>query len=294
MGSVNLSWDSDGAFETFSIYRSDEIIDINNLPVPLVMGLTNKTYQDNSIVVGTTYHYIVAAVQGASSKLSEEVVVLADAPPGDAYFANVVSLNHFNGTDGSSASQDVKPGISWNLSSAKLSNIQTKFGATSLKGNKSRADLTLPSAIGAGDFTIEFWVYPTAASTEFFFSSPYKAGSWFAVGFDGVAKKFITFLAGAGQRVGAETFDLNTWHHVAIVKTAGYSKFYVNGRNIAYSTEPDTKNYTHTLLHIAGTSTSISSSGQWLSGFIDEFRYTQGVARYTENFTPPTIAFPDF
>lgn len=213
---------------------------------------------------------------------------------GDIYFANVVSLNHFDGVNGGVSSTDIKADVSWALNATRLSSDQSKFGMTSLKGNKGRADVTLPSAIGAGDFTIEFWVYPTAASKEFFFSSPYVVNAWFAVGFDSAQKKFVTFLAGSGQKLSAETFDLNTWHHVAIVKTAGYSKFYVNGQNIAYSTEPDTKNYTHTLLHIAGTDTGISSSGKWFSGFIDEFRYTHGVARYTENFTPPTIAFPDF
>lgn len=294
MSSVNLSWDSDGAFETFSIYRSDAVLDINNLPVPLVMGLTSKTYQDNSIVVGATYHYIVAAVQGANNKLSEEVVVLADAPPGDPYFANIVSLNHFNGVDGASTSPDVKAGASWSLSGTRLSNIQAKFGTTSLKGNKDRADVTLPSAIGTDDFTIEFWVYPTSTGTEYFFSTPYTAGAWFAVGFGGAAKKFITFLAGGVQRTSAETFDLNTWHHVAIVKTTGYSKFYVNGQNIANSTEPDAKDYSHSILHIAGTSTSISASGSWFSGYIDDFRYTKGVARYTENFTPPLLEFSDY
>ena len=212
---------------------------------------------------------------------------------GNIYFDNVVSLNHFDGVNGGVSSTDIKAGVSWALNATRLSSDQSKFGVTSLKGNKGRADLTLPSAIGAGDFTIEFWVYPTAASAEYFFSTPYSLNSWFAVGFDGAKKKFLTFLAGGVRKESTETFNLNTWHHVAIVKTAGYSKLYVNGQNITASTEPDTKNYPHPLLHILGTSTTISSPSDWLRGFIDEFRYTHGVARYTENFTPPTIAFPD-
>jgi len=211
----------------------------------------------------------------------------------DIYFANVVSLNHFDGVNGEVSSTDVKAGVSWALNATRLSSDQSKFGMTSLKGNKSKADLTFPSEIGADDFTIEFWVYPTAASIEYFFSTPYVISKWFAVGFDGEKKKFLTFSTSFGWKMSAETFDLNTWHHVAIVKTAGYLKFYVNGQNITASPDPETNDYTYTLLHISGTPTDISSSASWFSGFIDEFRYTHGVARYTENFTPPTIAFPD-
>jgi hypothetical protein len=39
--------------------------------------------------------------------------------------------------------------------------------------------------------------------------------------------------------------------------------------------------------------TSAGSGGDF-SGYIDEFRITKGVARYTANFTPPTAPFPDF
>lgn len=293
MSLINLSWAADGNVDSYSVYRSEMPMNVNSLPTPQATGIATKSYSDATVVVGTTYYYRVASVVAGGIKVSDEIQVLADAPTGDIYFANVVSLNHFDGANGDASSTDIKAGVSWVLNATRLSNDQSKFGITSLKGNKSRADITLPSEIGAGDFTIEFWVYPTSTSVEYFFSTPYVWGAWFAIGFDGAQKKFITFLAGGGQRVSIETFDLNTWHHVAIVKTAGYSKFYVNGLNITDSTEPDTKNYPHTMLHIAGTSTSISSSGDWFSGYIDEFRYTHGVARYTENFTPPTIAFPD-
>ena len=35
------------------------------------------------------------------------------------------------------------------------------------------------------------------------------------------------------------------------------------------------------------------NSSEYLNGYIDEFRATSGLARYTGNVTPPNAPFPD-
>ena len=47
MKKINLKWDADGAIESYSVYRSETRINSNSLPVPLVTGLKEKTYEDS-------------------------------------------------------------------------------------------------------------------------------------------------------------------------------------------------------------------------------------------------------
>ena len=76
MKDINLTWKADGIIDSYTIYRSeDESIDVNNLPPPLIAGVTVKGYTDNYVGDATSLHYRVASVKGDRSKISEEYVV---------------------------------------------------------------------------------------------------------------------------------------------------------------------------------------------------------------------------
>ena len=62
--------------DSYTIYRAEnESIDINNLPPPLIAGVTVKGYTDNYVGDATSIHYRIASVKGERSKISEEYVV---------------------------------------------------------------------------------------------------------------------------------------------------------------------------------------------------------------------------
>ena len=79
----------------------------------------------------------------------------------------------------------------------------------------------------------------------------------------------------------------NTWFHIAFVRASGVSKVYIDGVEVL--SENDTTNYTNKFFVIGGA----YSSSFLMDGYIDDFRISH-FARYTSNnFTPPSAAFPD-
>ena len=86
----------------------------------------------------------------------------------------------------------------------------------------------------------------------------------------------------------------DTWYHIAVVKYSNVTKVYTNGVTGASGTYPtsfaDTTNYrTENILRIGDTSTTADPYA--FNGYIDEFRITKGIARWTANFTPDTSPY---
>lgn len=75
MPKITLTWDADGVIDSYSIYRSEQPIDVNDLPTPIAENITQKTFIDESIIEDTDYYYRVASVQASSIKISEQIFV---------------------------------------------------------------------------------------------------------------------------------------------------------------------------------------------------------------------------
>ena len=77
----------------------------------------------------------------------------------------------------------------------------------------------------------------------------------------------------------------NTWYHIAFVMDSGVAELFVDG--VSYGTKASPTSFTSSGDWVAGSNGSGASP--W-SGNIDDLRVTNGVARYTANFTPPARA----
>lgn len=82
----------------------------------------------------------------------------------------------------------------------------------------------------------------------------------------------------------------NTWAHIALVRDGNTARIFVDGTQI------ETEDWTGLVLHNStydfAMGTAAQTQGSSDDVYLDNVRVTKGVARYTEDFTPPTEAFP--
>ena len=155
---------------------------------------------------------------------------------------------------------------------------------------------------GTGDWTIDFWVRSPNWSAGSGYGTPFdmRPGSNLAgcprMFFDTGNSNVPGYTDGtSGTKCGSNVVMVNdTWYHIAVVKYNNVTKVYTDGVTGASGTYPtsfaDTTNYrTENILRIGDT--SVTADPYAFNGYIDEFRITKGIARWTANFTPDTSPY---
>ena len=180
---------------------------------------------------------------------------------------------------------------------AQISTSVYKYGTGSLyfDGSGDRLNIaTKPPLNITGDFTIEMWVYMLdlpSYSILLDISADGQAGSGMTeiwIQSNGSATYYArgTILMTSASSL----ITTNAWYHIAVVKSGTSQVLYINGTNRASTTSSTQPGFD--LPYWIGDRPASAGSGQYpLNGYIDDFRITNGYARYTANFTPPTSAF---
>jgi len=173
---------------------------------------------------------------------------------------------------------------------------------------------------GTGDFTVEGWIYRTATNSGagvLFDTRPFLSGgsssptggtyAGFSLLWDGT--NLAQYVQGGSVAFGtnlsgnvAHGIASTTWAHVALCRSSGVTKMFVNGvQKASYS---DTNNYgfntaTGAYAGTQGVANTYARIGEAQNASnnnnganLDEVRVTIGVARYTAAFTPPTAPWP--
>ena len=156
-----------------------------------------------------------------------------------------------------------------------------------------------------GVFTIDFWAKMTNTSKTY--KVLYDLGDHFTQYFDASENNKYTLLNngnginsnwnngakdhwGVGGSISTCLFVINTWAHIAVVGDGSTIKIYKNGVFQVCSTPTSgIVNYVMSMLNGKVRIGNINYPGLYRNfrGYISEFRFSK-VARWTENFTPPT------
>jgi hypothetical protein len=175
---------------------------------------------------------------------------------------------------------------------AQLSTVQKKFGVSSISLDGTDdyvfTQSTLDFNFSTSDFTFEGWFYRSVGSVQVtlfdFRTTATQNAPWLFITSGGTLAYHVN---GTTRITGAGGITVGNWHHVAVSRNIGNTKIFVNGTQVG-STWADTTNYVQSPLTIGAKYTGTL---EFFNGYIDEVRVTKGLARYTGNFTAPTVAF---
>lgn len=180
------------------------------------------------------------------------------------------------------------------VGSAAVSSLQSQYGGASLRLPNVTIGtdyLSIPSFAGtfAGDFTIEFWFYPTEVATSglnrTIMDLDTAAGSgttaWWTI-YQNTTSLFMDSNNGSWTISANCIPTANQWYHVAFCRSGSTMRMFVNGAQVATSSLPGSIGSTRTLF--IGYQ---SSTGRANRCFLDDVRISPTLARYTGAFTPP-------
>ena len=215
----------------------------------------------------------------------------ANAVPPTTPLSSTGTSLHIKGTDASIIDKSQSNNLKL-VGYTTGSTAQVKFaGSKSMYFDGILSYMRIPSddSIFSKDYTIEFWMYPTQDTNLLMpFSKGVGLQFYHQSGNIGVAMSVSNsgtyFYNG---NIGSIT--TNAWSHISLVRdsSANTYKFYING------TLEDTLSSSSNIN--AGSADWIigaySTAGSYyFEGYIQDLRVTEGLTRYTTNFTPPTAS----
>lgn len=295
MAKTTISWKYDsGVGDGFRIYRSDTPMDPDDLPEPLAtVTIDKREYDDETVVQGETYYYRVGSYIGLMESVSAELEHIAEAI-GDEHWDKVVSLLHFDGdlTD--------ETGLVWTQhGSAIVSTIDPKFGSGSLSVPGTSGYIQTLSELIAGAegnrLTVELFVKVrtlTKTGMIFDFRPPNTNGNYLVLSY--TPSGTLTYNVHGVDHVVAPAGTVgisNGWTHYALVVDGSTLRMFVGGVMVGSFNGVTNYNASN---HVRIGRSAFAASTAYPDAAFDELRITKGVARYTENFTPPTEPFPNF
>ena len=212
------------------------------------------------------------------------------------------SLLHFDGADAATSVTDVAVGGSghtWTFNgNAQLDTAEQKFGTASLLLDGTGDWIDTPDSAdfntGSSDFGIDCWIKRGSTGVRQGICGQINSGgtnasaaNWLEITASNVLQSYVG-PASATSLSGSTAITDSAWHHVALVRYGDRYDLYLDGvtdGNVTVSGAAVD----------AATKMSIGRLGEvaalYFNGWIDEFRFVNGKAPWTSNFTPNSVAY---
>lgn len=274
---------------------SYDIVDASSSPHTLTPQ-GNARLSGNNLSFGNASLYLdgidsyVTAPDSADFKLADNNTV-------EVLDSNSKLILHFdnNLTDSATYKTVTNNNVTFNASS--------KFGSHAASFNGTTGYLTIPDSsdfdLSNSDFTIDGWYnfssYSASQIQGLFASWGAPANRAYGLATNVNANNTLDFFYiltdNSTRRDFSVTFTptLNTWYHIAVVRSGANLKIFIDGAQVGSTFNAGTDTIYN--------SSSIFSIGEILganlkfAGKMDEFRLSKGVARYTNAFIPATAAY---
>lgn len=213
-------------------------------------------------------------------------------------------LLHFDGADESQVTHDSSHASHGNATAvltAQLDTAQAALGVSSLLVGGANQYVYYDDSddwtLLGGDFTIEAYIrvneFPASGNSDMIVGQYEDADEYWMLTINNTSGTYYLVLAGVNVDAFASykatlSVSADTWYHIAVARSGASCLMFLNGTSlsvtetVAWGSCPNLE----AQLRIGSL-----GSGYSFDGWIDELRISKGIARWTTNFTPQTIAY---
>jgi len=206
----------------------------------------------------------------------------------DSYTKLLIRGGGANGSTSFSDVSDNSRTITTTGSWLTHSTAATKFQTSSIKlicygASYCYAADSTDFEYGTGDFTIDFWInvqslsYAIRICEKTYYITVLTNG-----------KLYFTDSNSGATLTSTNAISTGSWVHVALVRSGTTFTFYIGGTANGSITNSGSISATSNNFKLGTNSANSSTS---TAAYLDEFRVSKGIARWTADFTPPTAAY---
>jgi|GEM_PF-1038787 len=288
---INFSWaHRDRLLQTAGTLQDTTYGDIGPEPGTTytlrIYNQYNLLIRTQSAISGTSYLYTTVQEQLDNGGGGSSQIV-------DPLWSKTPLLLNFNAANNSTTFVDGSGNFLTPLGDAKISTAQYMYGGASAVFDGTGDCLTITDSSNfqlSGDFTIECWIRPTVIGSLGAIITTRRNDNvnYTPVGlFFSAAGKLRLVASNSNtayqiDMTGTVTMSINTWYHVAAVRSGNNWYLFVNGAL-------DTSTTSSIVPYTGSGTTNIGgdTNANFFTGYIDDVRVTKGTGRYTSTFTKP-------